>query len=218
MTLRFGAFSVIPSERRVLRNRELVVLTPKAFDVLLLLTEKRPDVVSKKAIIERAWGTYVTDAVLTNVITQLRRALDDSPERQEVIRTVHRVGYAFAAEAVEMQTERRPARLWLLREDVRFQLHPGYNTIGRNPSSDVWLDSPTVSWDHARVTVQEEAAVIEDVGSRNGTCVGGRTVTTPTKLTDGNVVRLGQVTLTFRAAAKRVRTETIPRRSDKTAP
>ena len=61
-----------------------------------------------------------------------------------------------------------------------------------------WIDSATVSRRHARIVVTSGEAVIEDLGSRNGTSVGGQKIQGPVRLADGDRLRLGAVTMTFR--------------------
>ena len=45
-------------------------------------------------------------------------------------------------------------------------------TIGRSPESDVTIDLPSISWNHARVLVEDGIYILEDCNSRNGTAVG----------------------------------------------
>lgn len=54
------------------------------------------------------------------------------------------------------------------------ELHPGTRTIriGRSPDNDILLDHPAVSGHHARIVLGREAALIEDLGSLNGTALG----------------------------------------------
>jgi pSer/pThr/pTyr-binding forkhead associated (FHA) protein len=54
----------------------------------------------------------------------------------------------------------------------RFRLRPGVNTVGRH-TTDVLLDDHTVSRMHARIVLEEGAITVEDLGSSNGTIVGG---------------------------------------------
>ena len=44
-------------------------------------------------------------------------------------------------------------------------------TIGRDPASDVQVDIPTVSWNHARIVVENGRATLEEVNARNGTSI-----------------------------------------------
>jgi pSer/pThr/pTyr-binding forkhead associated (FHA) protein len=74
------------------------------------------------------------------------------------------------------------------------------NTIGRDPGCDVWIDADGVSRRHARIRVEGQAANLEDLGSTNGTFLNGTAVNRPARLKDGDRIRLGKTTVTFRAA------------------
>jgi pSer/pThr/pTyr-binding forkhead associated (FHA) protein len=78
-------------------------------------------------------------------------------------------------------------------------LKDGEHILGRghDPGS---FESDTVSRRHARILVSDGRATLEDLGSKNGTFIGDRLVTSPQALTDGDAIRLGSVHLTFRAA------------------
>ena len=96
--VRFGAFTLDAATRRVMRGTLDVHLTRKAFDLLSLLVLDAPRVVTKTQLHDRLWpGTFVGEATLVSLIKELRRALDDRDRTARVIRTVHGVGYAFAA-------------------------------------------------------------------------------------------------------------------------
>jgi pSer/pThr/pTyr-binding forkhead associated (FHA) protein len=84
-------------------------------------------------------------------------------------------------------------------------------TIGRDPTSGVWLDVPSVSWRHARVVVQGRTAAIEDLESTNGTYVRGRKVSEPTPLQHGDTIKFGELSATFGASpgAAAARTERL---------
>jgi pSer/pThr/pTyr-binding forkhead associated (FHA) protein len=56
------------------------------------------------------------------------------------------------------------------------------------------------------------AATIEDLGSKNGTFVGGSRVTRPHQLTDGDQIRLGPVVITFRIPPPVGSTDTVSSR------
>jgi len=60
--------------------------------------------------------------------------------------------------------------------------------------------------------VAESDALIEDLGSKNGTYVGGERITGPTPLADGDEVRIGSVLLVFRARPALGSTETAAER------
>jgi hypothetical protein len=69
-------------------------------------------------------------------------------------------------------------------------------TIGRHPDSDVFLDDVTVSRNHAVVTREDDAYVIADRGSLNGTYVNRRRIERQTLL-DGDELQVGKYKLTF---------------------
>ncbi len=64
--------------------------------------------------------------------------------------------------------------------------------IGRDAGADINIPSPMVSRWHARITHQEFGFLIEDLGSSNGTSVGGQVIQSPTPIFPGNEITLGQ--------------------------
>jgi DNA-binding winged helix-turn-helix (wHTH) protein len=218
--IRFDSFT-LDSETRQLNGRDGEVrLTPKAFDLLLLLVRERPRVVAKRDLLARIWpNTHVVEANLNVLIGELRKALGDHPKEPVYIRTVHGTGFAFAAEAIDVASAgpgRTPAlRCWLMWNERRFVLPEGVSVIGRDPLCDVWLDASRVSREHARIVVDGGGArvALEDAGSTNGTFVAGARVTQPTTLADGDVIEIGSVELTFRTwkGDKQAETERVAR-------
>lgn len=103
--LRFDGFLVDPMRRRLLRDGEPVPVTPKAFSILLILLEKRGEVVDKDELIGRVWpDTFVTEANLTQNVSALRKALGERANDHRYVVTMPGRGYSFVAEVVE-QTE-----------------------------------------------------------------------------------------------------------------
>src|SRR5262245_9183271 len=95
----FGTLSVDCGQFRVERDGRPIELEPKAFDLLLLLIERRGEVVTKQEILDRVWsGTAVTDNALTRVVAQLRKALGDDARVATFIETVPTRGYRWLPE------------------------------------------------------------------------------------------------------------------------
>lgn len=222
MRIHFGTFTLDSETRQLISEAEGDIrLSPKAFDVLFALAERRPNVVPKADLHARIWpGTFVVDTSLNVLIGEIRRALSDTPLQARYIRTVHKVGYAFCAAAVELAPQAAspsaPTRCWLVWNDQTFRLSTGDNIIGRDPSSNIWLDASGVSRQHARIQVTNgsRGAVLDDLASTNGTFLRSVRVAGPECLTDGDVIQVGSVNLTFRmwSADTPKKTDRIPRR------
>ena len=89
----FGPFRMEPNERKLLRGNEIVELTPKAFDTLLLLVRNSGHLLEKDELISMLWPeTFVEEGSLSNNIFLLRKALGENPA---FIETVPRRGYRF---------------------------------------------------------------------------------------------------------------------------
>src|ERR1041385_2017279 len=106
---RFGEFRLDPARRRLSCQGEPVVLTPKAFDLLLTLMENRDRLLSKDELLEKVWpGTFVEEGILKYNVSVLRKALGE----QNWIETQPRRGYRFAGEVIEESTAGERSRWW----------------------------------------------------------------------------------------------------------
>ncbi len=76
------------------------------------------------------------------------------------------------------------------------QLTKDRSTIGRRPYNDIVVDHLAVSGEHAVIQVTGEEAVLEDLGSTNGTFVNGRAVRKHT-LADGDVIEIGRYKIRY---------------------
>src|SRR5262245_5725169 len=204
MRLAFGDCVYDSATRQVSRAGSPLALTPKSFALLEVLIEKRPGAVSKKEIHERIWpGTFVSDTSLANLVACLRSVLGDDASRPEIIRTVHRFGYAFCA-VVETPHDQATSGTHpgvacrLLSGDRVIPLEPGENVLGREDGTGVWIDDVSVSRRHARITVEQNGATLEDLGSKNGTKLNRRKVDAEARLKDRDVIQLGAVKLIVR--------------------
>ena len=104
---RFGAFT-LDLERGFLRRSDTdVPLRPKAFDALAHLVARHGKLVTKAELIAAVWpDTSVTDNSLSHCLLEVRRALGD--DSQQLIRTVARRGYVFAAPVTTDEEALRP--------------------------------------------------------------------------------------------------------------
>src|SRR5215207_9696958 len=93
-------------KRRELRHgSEPVAVEPQVLDLLIYLIQNRDRVVSKDDLIASVWGgRIVSDSTLTSRINAARKAVGDTGERQQVIRTAARKGIRFVAEVRDTET------------------------------------------------------------------------------------------------------------------
>jgi DNA-binding winged helix-turn-helix (wHTH) protein len=209
VAIRFGPFKLDSAKRELSRDGADIHVTPKAFDLLVLLVSEAPRVVAKRELHEHLWPrSIVSDATLAGLVKELRRALADSDPTAPVIRTAHRVGYAMCL-AVENDPPRQAAVAhWIVVDGRRIPLRGGENSIGRDASTTVWLDFATVSRRHAMVVVDGADVWLEDCGSKNGTQVGGQRIAGRTQLRDGDPLRFGRVSAVYRCSSAGIPTET----------
>jgi TolB-like protein/DNA-binding winged helix-turn-helix (wHTH) protein len=99
---RFDDVVVERDNFRVLKGGESKQLTPRAFDVLIYLIERRGRVVEKQELFEAIWKEiFVTDNALMRAVKEIRRELGDDANAPRYVETVHKRGYRFIAEVAE---------------------------------------------------------------------------------------------------------------------
>lgn len=206
MRVVFGDCEFDSGQRVLLRHGSAVALSPKAFQLLELLLDCRPEAVAKAELVERLWPeTFVSDASLHNLVAEIRAAIGDAPRAARYIRTVPRYGYAFhgdvrPAPAVAVSST-TPSGARLIANRGEWLLSEGPNVVGRDRECAVRIDSVTLSRRHAQVVVTNGEATVEDLGSKNGTRVNGQPVVEPVALRDGDQVEVGTTTMTYRIMA-----------------
>jgi len=199
MRLRFGDCVFDSDTREIFRAEKPVHVSPKAFALLAVLIERRPKAISKDELHKRLWPeTFVSDANLPNLIAELRESLGDDAHEPRIIRTVQRFGYAFRADTAG-ETARPDAPAYrLIWGDREIGLRRGENLIGRDDAAALWIDDDLVSRRHARIVIDEKGAVLEDLGSKNGTRLRGKRIRSPAKLADEDLITIGPASMIFR--------------------
>ena len=204
------------SSRQLWMNGTEIHLSNKAFDLLALIIERRPDAVSRADLHARLWpATFVSASSLPSLISEIRIAIDDRHRQPHLIRTVHGFGYAFQSPA---RAARQPSAeagpiAWLVGvEEVG--LFAGENVLGREGPGVALLKSSTVSRRHARLVIEADGSVLEDLGSKNGTYVNDRRVELATPVVDGDQLRIGSLVFTFRRTQSAESTQSLSSLSD----
>jgi TolB-like protein/DNA-binding winged helix-turn-helix (wHTH) protein/Flp pilus assembly protein TadD len=95
----FGRFRLDPAQRILLRDGELVPLTPKVFDLLLLLVENNGHLVGKEELISAIWpDTFIEESSLTKNVSILRKLLGEGAASAVHIETLSKRGYRLAGD------------------------------------------------------------------------------------------------------------------------
>src|SRR5499426_2599087 len=101
----FGPYQLETNERILLREGQLVPLTPKAFETLLALVESGGHILDKEDLLKKVWpDTFVEEVSLAKKISILRKVLGEDVDHH-YIETIPRRGYRFVADVREVWQE-----------------------------------------------------------------------------------------------------------------
>jgi len=211
MKLRFGDCVLDLRARQLDRQGNLIRLEPKVYELLEVLIQRRPAVITNNELDELLWPqVYVARTSLTRLVSELRAALGDTPRGSRVIRTVYKTGYAFCADVgAEPSAPAAPATIELAWKKQSFYLPDGEHLAGRDEVYAVRIDASTVSRRHARIVVVSGRATVEDLESTNGTWVNGKRIAGPTPLGPGDELALGNEKLRVRQRNPQAKTVKI---------
>ncbi len=218
MRVAFGDCVFDGDRRELTRHGSVVHAGPKLLRLLELLVDATPRALTKEEIHTSLWpGTFVSDATLTSLVAELRAAIGDDARKPKLVRTIHGYGYAFSGViAPEMQpTTAEPDRgksYRIMLGEREIALSRGEHVLGRSNEATVFVDDVGVSRQHARIVIGERGAVLEDLGSKNGTMLNGDRIYGSTALVDRDVIVVGATALKFRVFETAGSTETVASR------
>ena len=215
MALAFGECVFYPERRELFCRGRVVTAGPKLLSLLELLLDARPRALTKDEIHKTLWGgTFVSDATLTSLVAELRAAIGDQARDSQLVRTIHGYGYAFCGDVTLPTPEpgiprgrTHPHRVIV--GDREISLPTGRHVLGRSNEVTVFVDDAGVSRHHARITIDDRGATLEDLGSKNGTVLNGHPIVGATLLADGAVIVLGATALKFRVFTTSGSTDTV---------
>jgi DNA-binding winged helix-turn-helix (wHTH) protein len=120
----FGEFRLDPVGRVFTRQDQPIALTPKSFDLLMLLVDRRGRVLERGELIRELWpDTIVEEANLTFQVSTLRKAFGENGSKW--IETVPKHGYRFTAPVREVLPEdRRDREAMPMPPEARVRLGP----------------------------------------------------------------------------------------------
>jgi DNA-binding winged helix-turn-helix (wHTH) protein len=198
------------------RNGVVIKLEPHPLELLVLLMKRSDQVVTREEIARHLWrdGTFVeTDQGINTAVGKLRKALGEAAREPRHICTVSGKGYRFIGPVLALPPTEHVALSSLCRiswTGRTVALTPGEHLIGRDAGAAVCLDAVAVSRRHAVIRITDEAALLEDLGSKNGTLINGRKITCPMRLESGDEIEVGGTRLVFLRTAHADPTATLP--------
>jgi DNA-binding winged helix-turn-helix (wHTH) protein len=203
MRLKFGSWEVDTDRRLLTHGGAPASLSPKAFDLLVVLARHHEKALSKAELHQILWpDTFVSDGSLTVLVAEIRDVLKDEAEQPRFIRTVRRFGYGFCAPVTNQDASPFPSLSggggWVIWGNRSIAIERTESVLGRSLDADIRFDVPGVSRRHARIVVDGQQVALEDLGSQNGTYLRGERITGRATLADGDEVRLGPVSIVFR--------------------
>ena len=218
--MRFGVFEADLRTGELRRQGGLVRLQSQPFLLLRVLLERAGDLVTRNELRLAIWpdSLFVDfELGLNRAVSKLRRALGDAAGNPRFIETLPRRGYRFMAPVLDRHGGAQPSAAeglpscyltWTGREAA---LREGANVIGRAEDAAVRIDADTVSRHHARIHVRGKKALLEDLGSKNGTFLGGRLVKGTEPIASGAEIWFGSFPVVFRVASASRSTRTARR-------
>ena len=153
----------------------------------------------------------MVEANLSNLVAEVRAALEDDVRQPRFIRTVHGFGYAFCGTVggdPAAEDPRVGAPCVLVCSGRLYPLAEGENVLGREGGAASWFDSTSVSRRHARIVVTEGKALLEDLASKNKTFLDNVRVSAAVPLENNAEIRLGSLRVTFRWTLAQPSTDT----------
>lgn len=117
---RFGEYILDPSQHLLRKNGTEVPLTPKVFDTLLILVERRGETIRTEELIQAIWkDTFAAKNNLDQNLHLLRKALGDSFNGERYIKTIPKIGYKFTADVEFVNSESNGNKLNSSAEEKR---------------------------------------------------------------------------------------------------
>ncbi len=135
----FDSYSLNPDERTFTKNGEPIHLSPRAFDILILLIENSGSLVEKQDLIEQVWhNQFVEEANISVQISAIRKALKEK-DNGKYIETVPKRGYRFNAQVQVSENGRLDG------ESAHFTTSLADEKQTKNPNASK-IVSPKRSW------------------------------------------------------------------------
>jgi DNA-binding winged helix-turn-helix (wHTH) protein len=228
-TFRFADFELDVAAYALMNRGEALKLERIPMEVLILLLQRAGTLVERSQIQTELWGSDVFvehDAAINTAVRKIRRALGDDAATPRFVETVVGKGYRFIAplEGSAIQAGEAAANGGAEQPVHQRRLFPRYSVVvgkhevilssaetvlGRDPTAGIYVDHPSVSRRHARISIASDGVTLQDLGSRNGTFLNGRRVEGSATIHHNSVIGLGPITMVFHVARAPASTQSM---------
>jgi DNA-binding winged helix-turn-helix (wHTH) protein/tetratricopeptide (TPR) repeat protein len=192
----FGPFRLDPAERLLLRQNAPVTLTPKVFDLLLMLVRNSGRALGKEAFMREIWpDSFVGEGSLNRNVSTLRKALGDGRGGHRFIETIPKLGYRFVAEVREVGAAAHARSIAVLPFKVLADEEGGGRYLGPGMADAVIIKLSNLG----QINVRPTGAVLKYADAGQDVLVTGRELRVEALL-DGRVQKAGdrvRVTVQF---------------------
>jgi len=143
--LEFGPFQVDPEQRLLLRDQQPVPLSPKAFDLLIILLMRSGQIVHKDELMKMLWpDTFVEESNLGQHVFLIRKALGERAQDSSYIVTVPGRGYRFAQKVTSRPREQEQISTVPFRQHKVDGASGNGNSVADVPSSESSISTSRV--------------------------------------------------------------------------
>jgi len=176
-----------------LRDGKAVPLTPKVFDILLVLVQNSGHVLAKDELMKAVWPeSFVEEGNLTRNVSTLRTVLGGGPDGQQCIETVPKIGYRFVAgvkkvdEAPDLDVEKHFGPQAVMEEE---------EPSDQDQAEQVFDENGSMAASGFRVTPPEPGSRANQAASENQTLAVPKGAGSVLSKSINNWLRVGLVSL-----------------------
>ncbi|MCB1595375.1 MAG: winged helix-turn-helix domain-containing protein, partial [Xanthomonadales bacterium] len=106
MSYKIDNFQINTTLREIYLNKELLVIEPKVYEVIIFFIENANKAISKDELQDAIWpNVEVSETAITRAVMKARKALNDESNPQNYIQTIHGHGYKFIADITVIEKE-----------------------------------------------------------------------------------------------------------------
>lgn len=170
---KFGELTFHDASRQLMHHGVELRLSPQARRILRLLLLSWPATLSRDRLNEELWpSTFFCETTIDELVDELRVVLGS--RKASAVRVIDRSSYVLSADVQRVSCP--PLVAALVSAHGGHPLYEGENSVGRASDNAIVLNDVRISRHHASIAVFRGRAWLRDLGSTNGTSIGGHSI------------------------------------------